>query len=387
MRGPSGNVRFVEGPVTLPRLTHVYLPELHRQLTERSPVGPVGRALQRFVDLGPGEAEDPLAVATARAQLHDILKKIELSLRRNRVGLDVLPPVHVQCFTHWQVRPTTTVTCLMPCNVQQAALVPTQAGRFLIRLPTNARRLHQTLPREVRTSDGQLASPRKLHVTCARLWKTALMKHGVSDADITVSLAPGDLRFSIKLACGWHADLVPCLCLPEDDGIYYVTRDYASFETQGQDDLTWKPCFSSREYQLLCSICRTDGSLRMRALHLLCHVLPRDWRLRPLTCYHLQTAVLHDVDFHVDFSPRWQRRTLEGCVHSILATLLHFLERQNLPHFDLQPVNLWAALTPKQLAVARSALERLLTNENALISLLRRALVADGGESLDVGLT
>lgn len=77
-RGPSGNVRFVEGPVTLPRLTHVYLPELHRQLTERSPVGPVGRALQRFVDLGPGEAEDPLAVATARAQLHDILKKVNL---------------------------------------------------------------------------------------------------------------------------------------------------------------------------------------------------------------------------------------------------------------------------------------------------------------------
>ncbi|PVD25020.1 hypothetical protein C0Q70_15517 [Pomacea canaliculata] len=201
------------------------------------------------------------------------------------------------------------------CSDLLHSIVPqTQAGRFLIRLPTNARRLHQTLPREVRTSDGQLASPRKLHVTCARLWKTALMKHGVSDADITVSLAPGDLRFSIKLACGWHADLVPCLCLPEDD-------------------------------------------------------------------------VLHDVDFHVDFSPRWQRRTLEGCVHSILATLLHFLERQNLPHFDLQPVNLWAALTPKQLAVARSALERLLTNENALISLLRRALVADGGESLDTECT
>ena len=125
----------------------------------------------------------------------------------------------------------------------------------------------------------------------------------------------------------------------------------------------------------------------MQAMHVVCRLLPRDWRLVHFTCFHVQTALLHDMDFHVDYSPRWQRCTLESCVISLLRTLLYFVDRESLPHFELNQLNLWAHMTHRQMTQARGALNRLLTNENALISLLRRASSdATVAVSLDFGL-
>ena len=158
-----------------------------------------------------------------------------------------------------------------------------------------------------------------------------------------------------------------------------------STESYEKGDISWRPCSSIRDQDLLHSISSTDGGLRIKAMHVICRLLSYDWRLGHITCYHVQTALLHDMDFHVDFSPRWQRNTLDSCVRSLLKTLLYFVDRESLPHFELNQLNLWDDMSPRQLSLARGALTRLLTNENALVSLVRRSLNGCTA-SVDMGL-
>lgn len=145
------------------------------------------------------------------------------------------------------------------------------------------------------------------------------------------------------------------------------------FETYQEGDIRWRPCFAVKDNKLLQSVTRTDLGLRMSVMHALTRILLYDWRLVHFNCYQMQTILLHDMDFHIDFSPRWQHSSMESCLRSLLSTLLYFVKRERLPHFTLNHLNLWKGLTPRQLTLAGGAIERLLTNENALISLLRRA--------------
>nr|KAG5691685.1 hypothetical protein BaRGS_014140 [Batillaria attramentaria] len=392
LRKERSTVRFAQGTTTLPKLSHVYAPELHRQVTERVPFSRLGHVLNHFTDVGLGEALDPSATATAKVEIGEILEKSFLSLKRNRVGLDILPPVQVHCFTHWHVQPETRVVCLLPVKFHKAKVTQRDIGHSLIKLPppssksvTPSDEQHQQGLPDVRTKDGLHVSPRKLHVACAKLVQSTLVKHGVPKENVQVSLVASDLSIVVQLPCGWRAELVPCVASPDGGDVFYVAKRYTS-EPHERGDVSWRPCFSVTEQELLHSISSTDGGLRVGAMHVLCRLLSRDFRLAHFTCYHVQTALLHDMDFHVDFSPRWQRCTLESCVRSLLSTLLYFVERSSLPHFDLNQLNLWEYMTPRQLTQARGALSRLLTNENALISLLRRAS-GESSASFDFGLT
>ena len=82
---------------------------------------------------------------------------------------------------------------------------------------------------------------------------------------------------------------------------------------------------------------------------------------------------------------RWQRCTLESCVQSLLKTMQYFVDRESMPHFDLNRFNLWQHATPKQMTQARNALNRLLSNEKALISLAKRASTDSCVVSMEFG--
>jgi hypothetical protein len=72
-------------------------------------------------------------------------------------------------------------------------------------------------------------------------------------------------------------------------------------------------------------------------------------------------------------------------VTSLLKTLLYFVDHENLPHFDLNRFNLWQQVTPKMMTQARGALNRLINNENALISLVKRAQMDSSVATIDFG--
>ncbi|KAL8594034.1 hypothetical protein ACOMHN_016413 [Nucella lapillus] len=518
VRKENSTVRFAKGTRTLPQLMHMYRPELHRQVTERVLVSRVGQELSLLCRGGLGPACDAAHLAQAKLELTEMTDKMLLSLRRNRVGLDLLPPVLLHCFSHWAVTPRTALVCLLPVTFPKAKVIQKDIGHVLIKLPppppsnpsqdtttpttttttTTGNHHHrnsntttinsalssvsQTVQADVRTKDGMYVSPWKLHGACAQLVRNCLLKHGVDEDRIHIAGSGGGgggygggyggggggygggyggggggygggygcgggggygggggggygggygggggggygggngdaspydggshhdedgPAIFVALDCGWRAELVPCVAVSTtsrvpggrgggrgaaadtEAGIYYVSRRLQGGRHE-PDDVTWTPCFSAREQDVLRSISSTDNGLRLQAMHAIGRLLSRDWRLQYITCYDVQTVLLHDTDFHVDFSPRWQRNTLESCVRSMLKTLLYFVERGNLPHFDINQLNLWQNNTPRQMSLARGALARLLGNDNAFVSLVRRAALGnDTTRSLDFGL-
>ena len=71
-------VRFAKGTKTLPKLLHMYKPELHRQVTERVPVSRLGHELTLLCQAGLGEAFDVVAVAEAKLELTELLDKVNM---------------------------------------------------------------------------------------------------------------------------------------------------------------------------------------------------------------------------------------------------------------------------------------------------------------------
>ena len=71
-------VRFAKETRSLPKLTHMYRPELHRQATERAPFSRLGQELTRLCQAGLGEALDPASIAQAKLELTELMDKVML---------------------------------------------------------------------------------------------------------------------------------------------------------------------------------------------------------------------------------------------------------------------------------------------------------------------
>lgn len=77
LRKERSNVRFAQGTCTpRARLSHVYVPALHRQVTERVPFSRLGHELNQLMEAGLGQAFDPEAKATAKMEVTEILDKV-----------------------------------------------------------------------------------------------------------------------------------------------------------------------------------------------------------------------------------------------------------------------------------------------------------------------
>ncbi|RUS87556.1 hypothetical protein EGW08_004662 [Elysia chlorotica] len=138
-------------------------------------------------------------------------------------------------------------------------------------------------------------------------------------------------------------------------------------------DVLWYACAPQSENRLAKNIYRADSGVRMCAMRIVHKLCAADWRLRDVSIYQVQTAMLHEADYQLDHRPRWQRQALEGCTRAILASLGRSADARRLPHFLVQGVNLWGHLPIKQLARMSGAIRRLTTSDVALVSLACRA--------------
>ena len=87
VRKEHSTVRFAKGTRTLPKLTHVYRPDLHRQVTERVAVSRLGHELTQLCQAGLGEAFDPAAMAQAKLELAELLEKVSNDLKDGKSSL------------------------------------------------------------------------------------------------------------------------------------------------------------------------------------------------------------------------------------------------------------------------------------------------------------
>jgi len=165
--------------------------------------------------------------------------------------------------------------------------------------------------------------------------------------------------------------LIPALYLSAEDPYYTIRPNLPDLDPTS--DTLFRACFVLQEEHILSVVASTDHGLRFEAIRVIHTLCKQDWRLQVLTVFQLKNVLMHDLDFEIDHSPRWQRLTRDICVQSILKRLLYFVKKQRLPHFFQSSIDLFRGIPEKTLALMRTPLERLVSNEAQLVRDLQRA--------------
>ena len=368
-------------------LPHIYLPRLHRQKTDKDPETELGTALQHLADLTDIDAEGELALKLARSEAKELMMKINKCMRTEKNGFEFRSPVLVDCYPHWK-QSNMEVAYLIPVILPRIILRFQQPGCVVVELP-NKTELHTPSEEssnksengtpqvdfdKLRAKDGMHLSLKKTYITFAKLIKRILKLGGVVAERVKVGHCESGYYLTVDLKnygwSGWKLQIIPAIYIKTN--MFLIPKIFFTGESV-PSDIHWRISWIVREMEILSCISLTDKGSRLRALRVVCKLCQTDWRLADLTSYHVQTALLYDMDHHVDSSPRWQRFTLEMCVKSLLGRLLAHVRRGSLPHFLIEGIDLFELVNPRKLTLWKSALERLTSCDGALLSLTRRA--------------
>ncbi|OWF55824.1 uncharacterized protein LOC110455280 [Mizuhopecten yessoensis] len=181
-----------------------------------------------------------------------------------------------------------------------------------------------------------------------------------------------DNRFLLMtLKNGNEIELIPTITASNGGGPLFVAKPHENDEN-GNSDLRWRISFAPNEEVILKAITSGDKNQRLMAAKLVSNMCQKEWKLRSITPYHIKTVLLHDIDFQVDNTPRWQRFTIDECVRNILLRLLSFIRSKQLPHFFENEFNLWGHISSQQFSIMKNALERIMRDEREIIRVLKR---------------
>ena len=137
-------------------------------------------------------------------------------------------------------------------------------------------------------------------------------------------------------------------------------------------DMLWRVNFSTNQEHIMKAITSGDKKQRINAAKVLMYACKREWKLKHVTEYQIVNIMMHEIDFQIDHSPRWQRFTIDECLHLLLLRMLEFTRSKFLPHFFEQDLNLWSHLTERQFAFMRGLLEQLTLDDEELMRFVRR---------------
>ena len=177
----------------------------------------------------------------------------------------------------------------------------------------------------------------------------------------------------VVMESGRAVEIIPSIA-ETAAGPFYVAKPHANDENPGSD-MRWRISFAPNEESILHTITSGDKNQRLMAAKLVTNLCQNEWKLQPITQYHIKTVLLHEIDFQVDNTPRWQRLSLDECVKLILLRLLHFVTTKSLPHFFEDEFNLWAHLSDRQFRFMKNTLEKMTDDDKNLIGALRRMRV------------
>ncbi|XP_069141450.1 uncharacterized protein [Argopecten irradians] len=181
-----------------------------------------------------------------------------------------------------------------------------------------------------------------------------------------------DNRFLLMtMKNGNEIELIPTITASNGGGPFFVAKPHENDEN-GNSDIRWRISFAPNEEVILKAITSGDKNQRLMAAKLVSNMCQKEWKLRSITPYHIKTVLLHDIDFQVDNTPRWQRFSIDECVRNILLRLLSFIRSKNLPHFFENEFNLWGHISPQQFSIMKNALERIMRDEREIIRVLKR---------------
>lgn len=313
-------------------------------------------------------------IALAKTLVKD--KRFSTTYKRNPNKLDIMPPIVCEGIPAWSHEVKSEVIILVPIKsiryTKWKCDFP-DIGYLEIELPKKNPRSKLDTYAPLRAEDGIHLSTSKLNKALVEGFVESLRLAKFGEYSLLPDLNFDYLNDTLELVFTKHLriPLIPAIFLSPDDPLHVIKPNLPDLDPTS--DTLFRACYLSHEAHILNKISTTDHGLRMDALKVIHTLCKQDWRLQTLTVYQLKTVLMHDIDFEIDHSPRWQRLTRETCVHSILKRLLYFVKKRKLPHFFQIEVNLFQGIPEKTLKFMQTPLERMVNNEPQLLRDLQRA--------------
>ena len=304
-------------------------------------------------------------------------KELNRVLRRNPNKIELLPPLVTEGYPAWGQNCKPEIFILVPVKSIRYSKyrynVP-QTGYLQVELPRkNPKFRGNDVYAEMRADDGIHLSTSKLNKALVDIFVDGLANANFGTNELTPKVNFDYLNDTVELVYTkqLRIHLIPAIHLSNDDPLYVTRANVPDLDPTS--DTLFRACFLPQEERILQKISSTDIGHRLDALRVIHTLCKQDWRLQALSTYQLINVLMHDMDFEIDHSPRWQRVTSDMCVQSILKRLLYFVKKQTLPHFFMSDLNLFRGIPEKYLTYMRTPLERLVSNETQLLRDLKRA--------------
>lgn len=314
-------------------------------------------------------------ISLVKALLRD--KKVSQCYSRNESRIGLLTPVVCEGTPAWSQEVKSSVFILAPvrslCFIRLKYKYR-EVGYIEVDLPRKAARAKKDIYEQYRSEDGKHLSSSKLNRAFVDVFMEALeLAKSTGEFKLLPDLNFDYLNDTLELVYTKYLriPIIPTLYVGKEEPFYVMKPNIPDIDPTS--DTLFRVCYLAKEENILRKITTTDHGLRIDALKVIYTLCKQDWRLQALSVYQLKNVLMHDIDFEIDNSPRWQRLTRDICVQSVLKRLLYFVQKRNLPHFFQSNFNLFCHIPEKALKFMETPLERLISNEPQLLRDLKRA--------------
>ncbi|XP_052781450.1 uncharacterized protein LOC128218001 [Mya arenaria] len=303
-------------------------------------------------------------------------KRMSQCYKRNPNRIELLPPIVFEGTPAWSHEVKSDLYILVPIKSLRYIkwkYAVRETGYIEVTLPAKPPKNRIDLYAAVRADDNVHLSTSRLNRALVEVFLEGLKVAKFGEYTLMPELNFDYLNDTLELVFTKHLriPMVPMVYLGADEPYYTIRPNLPDLDPTS--DTLFRACYAIQEENIFSKVSSTDHGLRFDALKVIHTLCKQDWRLQSLSVYQLKNVLMHDIDFEIDHSPRWQRLTRDVCVQAILKRLLYFVKKQRLPHFFESRIDLFRGISAKTLALMRTPLERFVSNEAQLLRDLQRA--------------
>jgi len=365
---------------------HGYLPALYRQTTEALPSTKLREEISRTLRKTIREDIKP-ALATRQEFLASYIPLMP-HLKHNAFGLEVREkPIYAGDIPQWNVYRQEYPSFMLTMKVGKLTGKHLEAGYFYFPMPEKTSKNVKVYNLDVRSEDKLNLSPKKMYHALYQVLEAGIEKlKQTADQEIkktgTTSIVIPEVRLIEENnqhyllyipPRGGPVEIIPTIAV-SNEGPFFVAKPHLIDENPNSDML-WRVCYASNEEAIMKTVASGDKNQRLLAATLISTMCKKEWKLCAITPYHIKNVLLHEIDFQVDNSPRWQRFPLDECVRLLLIRLTECVRSKRLTQFFEEDFNLWSHFSDRQFSMMKSSLERLMRDEKEIIRVLKRMRV------------
>ena len=375
--------------MTVRILRHEYLPSLHRQKTEKLPHTRLRHEINLTMERV--RKEDIKPTESVKKQFLLCMNALQSHLKTNPFKLEMKDsPIYAGDIPPWKPFEKQVPAYLVPLKVGKMIGKQLEAGYAVFPMPKEKTEMSvKVYNLELRSEDRTNLCPRKTVFSVYKVFSWAIQKLNRHNTSLTTDSVPAgrysamndlDLKVEFKndvphlllvLSEGQMVEIVPAIAVTKR-GPFYVTRPF-EHDVNPISDMRWRINYSMNEEAIMRAIATGDKLQRINAAKLLAFICQNEWQLKHITPYHIKTVLLHESDFEIDETPRWQRFAIDDCLKHLIRRLLDYVRRMQLPHFFDEDINLLSHIPLRAFTFMRSALDRLLREDEELARVVERA--------------